>query len=262
MRQNVSCAFPLWAVLSAMLGAPVAPSAELSPGQSALRQAMDSGQHLFVLFHRKDDAATQAMRATLEAEIAQRPADARLVVLNVQDPAEQEWVNLWKLSRSPMPLTMAIAPNRAITGGFPLRITPEQIDNAIVSPGTAACLLAGQTQKLVVLCVHQGEQFEVPAGVQAFQRDPNYGPATQVVAIRGDDPAEAGFLKTLKITPQATTLTALIAPPGRLLATYSAEVTPEQFIATLKTAQSSCCPGGKCGPGGCCPTGPTISIAK
>jgi len=228
-------------------------AAEMSPGQKELQEARSQGQHLFILFSRKNDAATQTMRQTLTTETAKHPEQRRLLEIAVTNPQEKVLIDQWQLSRAPMPLTLAIAPNRAVTGGFPLRVTAEQLDKAIVSKGTAACLLAAQTKKLALLCVHHDPAMEVPGGVADFLKDPAYGMSTEVVSINSDDPAEQEFLKSLKLTSHATTTTALIAPPGTVLASYPTSVTKDQIVATLKTAQSSCCPGGKCGPNGCQP---------
>lgn len=232
-----------------------ASAAESSVVSTALQQAKERGQHVFVLFYRRDDAATRAMRSTLERGVNEHSAAARMVAVNVQDPAERKWVEQWKLSRAPMPLTIAMAPNGAVTGGFPLKITAEQMDQAIVSRATAACLLAGQAKKMVLLCVHSEEDQPIPAGVQAFVQDPGYGPATEVVAIQADDPSEAQLLQALKLAPNGSTQVGLIVPPGSLLASYPETVTKDQLISTLKSARSSCCPGGQCGPGGPVRTG-------
>ncbi len=38
------------------------------------------------------------------------------------------------------------------------------------------------------------------------------------------------------------------SPDCFVVGTFSGEVTKEQLVAKLKSAQSGCCPGGKCGP--------------
>ena len=62
-----------------------------------------------------------------------------------------------------MPLVLAVAPNGAITGGFPLKLTEQDVAGAFVSPGTAGCLKAMQARKLVLLCV-------LPAGETQIAR--------------------------------------------------------------------------------------------
>src|SRR5208283_2699955 len=57
------------------------------------------------------------------------------------------------LSRAPMPLVLAVAPNGAVTGAIPLKLTEAQVGQAFVSPIAAQCLKAVQSRKLVLLCV-------------------------------------------------------------------------------------------------------------
>jgi len=136
-----------------------------------------------------------------------------------------------------------------------LKVTEEEVAGAFVSPGTAACLKGTQARKLVLLCVQPEGVKELPPAVRDFKADTQYGPATEIVTLQATDPAEAGFLQTLKIQASSTTVTALLAPPGNLLGTFSDTATKQQFVEKLKAAQNRCCPGGKCGPGGCCPGG-------
>lgn len=226
-----------------------------SPGQPS---PVPAGQkYTFILFYKEDTPATQAMRQALDAALAKRPGQASVTLVRTTDPAEKDVVARYGVSRSPMPLTLAVAPNGAVTGGFPLKLTEQEVAAAFVSPGAAACLKAVQARKLVLLCVQPaGPDAALPAGVSEVKADPQYGPATEVVTVRADDATEAGFLKALQLSlkPGVTT-TALLVPPGQRLAVFEGAFTRQQFDEKLKAAQTSCCPGGKCGPGGCCPGG-------
>jgi hypothetical protein len=227
----------------------------VSPGQTALAAAARQQKYLFILFYKQDDAATQSVRQTLNTALAKRGDQASSVLVQTTDPTEKPLIDHWALSRSPMPLVLAVAPNGAVTGGFPIKLTEQDVARAFVSPGMAACLKATQSRKLVLLCVQPTGATELPVGVREFKADSQYGPATEIVRFQASDPAEAGFLQALQIKPAATTVIAFLAPPGNLLGTFESTVTKQQLVDRLKSAQSSCCPGGKCGPGGCCPGG-------
>jgi hypothetical protein len=115
-----------------------------------------------------------------------------------------------------------------------------------------------QDRKLVLLCVDhvspQIRQVSLQKGVQDFTANPQYAKSSAVVALNADDPAEASFLKDLRVDPRTNDrVTVLIAPPAAVVGTFVGNVTEAQLVAKLKSAQSGCCPGGKCGPGGCCP---------
>ena len=162
------------------------------------------------------------------------------------------------IDRSPLPLVLALAPNGAITKGFPLKFDEKQLLQAFVSPGTADCLKALQARKLVLLCVQsrspQVRQVSLQQGVADFASDARYAGVTEIVAIDPADPAEASFLHDIQVNPRvAGETTVLLAPPGSVVGMFTGDVTKEQLVAKLASAQSGCCPGGKCGPGGCGP---------
>src|SRR5262249_51018944 len=160
-----------------------------------------------------DDAATKAMRQTLRTYVAAHDKDAAWVAVQTTDAAEKGVIDRFGISRAPLPLTLTIAPNGAITGGFPQKVTEAQLAGAFVSPNMAVCLNALQDRKLVLLCV-QSPKEAVPAGVYQFQGDPQYQPYTSVVLLDPADPAEARHLTDLQVAGGTTkTLTLFLAPP-------------------------------------------------
>jgi hypothetical protein len=227
------------------------PPTPVSPAQATLDDAAKQNKYTFVLFHKQDDAATRAMRQTVATALGKPSLKAEFVSVSAADPNEKPLIDRWGLGRSPMPLVLAVAPNGAVTGGFPLKLTEQDIAGAFVSPGMADCLKATQARKLVLLCVRPAGA-ELPAGVNEFKADAQYGPVTEVVTVRADDAGEAGFLKTLGVKPSPATVTALLAPPGSLLGTFDGPVTKAQLVEKVK-AGNACCPGGKCRPNGCPP---------
>jgi hypothetical protein len=231
--------------------APPTPPALGSTDQVATAAASRNNQYVFLLFSREDDAATQTVRQTLNAALAKRGGQAAVAEVRVTDPAEKALVDQYGVGGAPMPLVLAIAPNGAVTGGFPSKLTEVQVAQAFVSPAVAQCLKAVQSRKLVLLCVQPTPGAALPQGVRDFQADPQYRPATEVVTVQAGDAAEADFLKRLQVPAQAAwPVTVLLAPPGTPLGTFTGQVTKEQLIDKLK-ASKSCCPGGCC-PGGCC----------
>ena len=180
------------------------------------------------------------------------------MAINVSDPAEKLIVDKFGVDRSPLPLVLALAPNGAVTKAFPLKFDEKQMSQAFVSPGTAQCLKALQARKLVLLCVQrrapQVRQVSLQRGVADFVADAQFAGATEIVAVDPGDPAEASFLKDLQVDPRtAGQTTVFLAPPGSVVAKFDGPVTKAQLVAKLQAAQTSCCHGGKCGPGGCGP---------
>jgi hypothetical protein len=114
--------------------------------------AVNGRKYVFVLFHKEGDAAKLTMWQTLQAALATRP-QAMAVNIRVNDPAMKTVVDRYGVSRSPLPLVLAIAPNDALTGAFAVKLTEEVVASAFVSPSQADCMREEQTRQFVSLSV-------------------------------------------------------------------------------------------------------------
>ncbi|MGD0382500.1 MAG: hypothetical protein ABSA77_03190, partial [Thermoguttaceae bacterium] len=115
-----------------------------------------------------------------------------------------------------------------------------------------------QDKKLLFVCVvdqaNQQDPVVLPQGVRDFKADEKYGGATEIVVLNARDQAETDFLKDLQVEANSSKpVIVFFAPPASMIGKFDATATKQQIIAKLTSAQSSCCPGGKCGPNGCCP---------
>ncbi len=234
-----------------------AEKAKASPGTAAMKTAAKNHKYLFIYFWRDDTQQSREMRGVFQAALAKMADKANSFEIQVGDVTERKVVDRLGVSRSPTPLVLAIAPNGAVTKGFVTRFDAKQLREAFVSPCTAECMKALQERKLVLLCVQPAlprvKQVSLQQGVQDFTADDEYVKNSRVVFLDAGDAAEAAFLKDLRVDPKTTAkVTVLIAPPAKVVGTFVGEVTKDELVAKLKAAQSCCCPGGKCGPGGCC----------
>lgn len=226
-------------------GDPANGTLDLSTGQQAVKTAATQDQFAFILFYRSNDAATGSMHQTLQSTLSNRD-DAAIVPVQVSDPAERELISHFDATRLPMPAVAVLAPNGAVTSVFPQRVAPEQLTAAIVSPGQAECLKALQNQKIVLLCVQPQGNETIPAGVRDFQADDLYKHRTEIVSVRANDPAEARFLRQLRLrTDQPSSVVAFMAPPGVMLGTYNSNVTME-VLAQKLAAAGKCCDDPTC----------------
>jgi len=232
-------------------------AAAASRGLAAIRQAAQSGRYLFIFFWKENDEQSQKMLAVFGSAIESFGEAADSVGIPITDPAERPVVQRFGVSRAPMPLVLAIAPCGAVTKGFPIQFTADDLRQAFVSPCTARCMKALQDRKLVVLCVASQRTPHAQAALQGardFRADARFASATEVVTLNPNDPAETGFLRQLQVdprSPQATTV--LLAPPGQPIARFSGAVTKDQIVAKVASAKSGPCANGQCGPGGCGP---------
>ncbi|OHB80914.1 MAG: hypothetical protein A2V98_05595, partial [Planctomycetes bacterium RBG_16_64_12] len=225
---------------------------------AAIQHATAANKYLFVFFWKEKSQQTDAMWSVLQSALSQVADRAESVAINVSDPAEIQMVAKFGIDRSPVPLVLALAPNGAITKGFPLKLDEQQLLQAFVSPATASCLKALQARKLVLLSIQSRSpyvrQVSLQKGVADFAADARFAGATEIVSIDPADPAEASLLHDLQVDPRATnSVTVFLAPPGSVVGKFDGAVTKEQLVAKLQTAQSDPCAGGKCGPGGCGP---------
>ena len=229
----------------------------VSKGMAAIESAATDGQYLFLLFRKTDDAQTATMRATLKASLDSTKVPARSLEIWSDDPDESVVVAKFGLQRAPMPILLALAPNGAITKGFPLKLEPEDFEQAFVSTGAADSLKALQENKLVILCVGNDQTSSANESLQAAQdllADAKYANVSRIVAVDPTDPAEAGFLGNLKVDPKTSkAVTVILTPPGNPVATFVGPVSKDQIVSKIVAAQQGCCAGEKCGPNGCCP---------
>jgi hypothetical protein len=255
-----------WAACQAVAAAERAPTegssggsakAAVSPGAAALEKAAKNNKYLFIFFFDRQDPHTTAMNGVFQTAMAKMADRAEATAIYVADPAEKPIVDKFGVRGAPMPLVLAIAPTGAATRAFPKQFEEAQFQQAFVSPCTARCMKVIQDRHLILICVQNGKtrfNQEALEGVKSFQADPQYAQATEIVMLNPSDKAEQRFLSALQVDPRTpTAVTLLVTPPGAPVARFVGAVSKEEIVDGLKAAQSSCCPGGKCGPGGCCP---------
>ncbi|MBN2578867.1 MAG: hypothetical protein JXB10_07740 [Pirellulales bacterium] len=232
--------------------------AQTSQGQAAMEKAAKSGKYIFIFFWKEKNPQADAAYNTFLATMPKHAGWADSIAILVTDPAEKSLVDHFNVSRAPMPLVLALAPNGAVTKALTGKLDEKKFAEARVGPSTAKCLKSLQERKLVFLCVQKlgedGKPAEVPQGVQEFKADKQFARATEVILINAGDRNESVLLKDLQVDAKTTQPVAvLLAPPGVIIGKFNPQTTKTQIVGKLAAAQSSCCPGGKCGPGGCGP---------
>jgi hypothetical protein len=225
-------------------------------GMAAISEAGDAGKYLFLFCWKVDDEQTRAMRKIFDGAMVKAADRAQSVVVNINDAAEESVVAKYGLNRAPMPLVLALAPNGAITGGFPTRLDEQQLLDAFATPGTEKVMKSLQDGKLVFVCVQNDKTKSNNAamqGVLAFQADVRFASATEIVTLDPADKKEARFLTDLKVPPDtAEATTVFVVPPGKAIGKFEGVTNKDALVELLGKANTSCGPGG-CGPGGCGP---------
>lgn len=221
MIPRTLCATGLLAILVSATGTAFA----ASPAEQQLSDVAGKQQYAYVLFYRQDDAATKAMRQVVELHVAAHADSAALVPVKVDDPAESALVRRFDASRTPLPAVMGLAPNGAVTGMYPLRVEPAQLEKALLTPQYAVMVKALQEQKIAVLCLQPAGGGDVPKGIPEFESDPVFRGHTQRVVAQAGDAAEAKFFERMKVSRDITAPVVLVfAPPGVYVGKFDGQV--------------------------------------
>ena len=113
-----------WMMAITTLAAPAttetAPAAA-SPGATAIKKAAKANKYLFIYFWKDDAQHSSPVRGVFQSAMAKMSDTAESVEIQTTDPAEQQIVTRYGVSRAPMPFVLAVVPNGAMTKGFPTR---------------------------------------------------------------------------------------------------------------------------------------------
>lgn len=219
----------------------------VSPLQTTLNESTQSGKFTFIVFHRDSGEGTRALYQQTQDGIAPHAENSLITTARVDDPIERAIVEKFGIGRAPMPMTVVVAPNGAVTGLYPRAVTGEQIAAAIVPPTMMRCMKELQDQKLVFVCLTRTDTVEVPQGVQAVQQLPQFKDRISLVGMRLDDPAEARFYQQMQLDPQRVNgpHAVLIAPPGVLVGQFDSRATADLIAASIHKA-GQCCDDPNC----------------
>jgi hypothetical protein len=220
---------------------------------SNLENAAAIDKYAFIFFYSDDSEQTQSKRSVFRRAMSNITEKAVPLEIDTTDPTESQIVSKFGVSRAPMPLVLAVAPNGAITGGFPQEFEEGQLLGAFASSCEEKTLKALQERRVVVVCVQNGNtklNDDAMKGVQDLKADPNFGAFTEIVTLDPVDPSESDFLKALQVAPQTdTAVTVCLVPPGRAIARFTGGTKKETIVAAL-SSKAGCGPAG-CGPSGC-----------
>lgn len=229
-----------------------------SPASLIANSSLQDNSYLFLFFYKEKNPRTVQSEQIFDQTVQSLKVPVQSFKIDVTDPNQKGLVAKYGVERAPMPMALIVAPNGAITGGFPYTFTAEQLKNAIVSPAVAQVLNGLQNRKLVFICAQNDTTQNNEAamrGVQEMHQDPRFSSAIESVVMNPSHAQDSEFLKQFGVnvqSPQAQTV--FLAPPGDKINTYIGATHKDQLVTDLQNAVSGCCPGGCC-PGGCCPGG-------
>lgn len=232
----------IWTGVPALAATPAA-----SKGEQILAKAAQEDKFTLVMFWRENNDLTHAIAKKLTAAAKSRSDRMTATSISVTDAEEKRLVAKFDLSRAPMPMVLAIAPNGAITGVYSKKFDDSDADHALVSPGMTECLKALQANKLVLIHLRRSEGEKLPKGIADFSNDPDFLKRTAILTVDSNDPAESSLLKDLEIDvrKKQSPNVAFFAPPGVLIGTFSAQVAKAELAQKLHEA-GKCCDDPNC----------------
>lgn len=212
----------------------------------AIRRATQENKYVFLFFYKKGDEKSNEMRQVITHARKELSAKANFVNIDVADENEQELIRKYGIDRAPIPITLVMAPNGAIVGGFPNEVSEDKLRNAFVSPKMAEIVKAIQDRKIVYLYIgkqnmkHYTENLNVIKEAAAV----DLRGFAKVIEVDPEDKREASLLKQCRIETPVKETNLLILNGGRIVGTLKGEIVKQQLVTrTIKGCSGgSCCP--------------------
>ncbi len=210
-----------------------------------LRSAAEGGKTTYVMFHRGNNRATQQMAKVVESVVKRNGEKSTWVQVSLADPDGAELVRKFDATRIPMPAVFGLAPNGAVTGVYRMKVHPQQLQNALLTPRHAEMVKALQGQKIVVAVFQPVTGGLLPTGVQEFCQSADYAGQVQLIEVHASDAKEIPFFNRMKINPRLTSpVVRLLLPPGNHLGTFKGNVSAS--VLAEKVCNSGKCNCEKC----------------
>jgi hypothetical protein len=224
--------------------------------QADLDQAVKQQRVAFILVSEPGTLGLEPARDMIRQAMA-KVDKATLIELDRSAAGNAELVTKYRLTGTPLPLILVAARNGALGGGLPAaQATVERLVALVPSPKKAELLQNLQGGNAVILCAsRQGMSARAAALANCATACVQSSGQCVLVEIEMDDPAEAAFLTSLKVSPTATEPTILVVnTSGQISGSYTGAADPGELVAASVKKAGGCAPGA-CAPGakGCGP---------
>jgi hypothetical protein len=216
--------------------------------KSAIAEASASGKFLCLVFYDTEDASLVELSSTVKTFLTSSKKKTAFYKAKISEPANREIAEKYQVQG--LPFLLVIAPNEAITGGYPKTVTEDQLKQSLSVSDLMCKIIKPLQEQKVALVVLQNKSTKFNAeswqGVNDFASDANY---TKLVASIKADPAVEGskdFIKQCQlITPLTEAAVVVLMPPGRIAKVLTGKTTKDDILKSLQSCSSG---GGK----GCC----------
>lgn len=253
-KHFILCRAKCWALLMIILFFVfvMAGNAAVSTAKEAITEASRMGQFLFLTFYNTKDAAFTALTTTItdfKKSISQKTT---IYDVNITDPNEKETVDLYKVWRARLPLLLIIAPNGAVTGGFQMKVTNDQLKKSVeISELNLKIVKQLQEGKVVLVSMQNNTtkfNMESAKAIDEFTSDAQFKQYSGSILADPSTKDSQEFLKQIGQTEPVTEATVVILiPPNTIANILKGNITKADISKSLQscTPGSACCPAKK-----------------
>ena len=208
---------------------------------------VDKGNVVYVLVTEPNAAGVDQAKQMIQNAMNQIPGSV-MIESNRADAANSAFVQEYKLAAAPVPLILVFAPNGAMAGGnVASTLSVQKLVTLVPSPKKADVLMAIQSGQAAYVTASRAEMASASQVTSSCAMACSQMQGKCVaIDISMDDPAEADFLKQLKVNLQATEpVTVVLNAQGQLTSTFNGPVDVTNLVqAATRKVSSGCCPPG------------------
>jgi len=212
-----------------------------------LQVGVGKGNVVYVLVTEPNAAGVDQAKQMIQNAMNQIPGSV-MIESNRADAANSAFVQEYKLAAAPVPLILVFAPNGAMAGGnVASTLSVQKLVTLVPSPKKADVLMAIQSGQAAYVTASRAEMASASQVTSSCAMACSQMQGKCVaIDISMDDPAEADFLKQLKVNLQATEpVTVVLNAQGQLTSTFNGPVDVTNLVqAATRKVSSGCCPPG------------------
>ncbi len=226
--------------------------------QQKLEEAAKSGKVAFILVY--DATATTLEQARqLTAQAVGRVPGSISIELNRGDAAEADFVKRYGLATAPVPLVLVTSTNGIITGAaIAAQANVDQLVGLVPSPKKAEIIKALSAGNAVFITAsRKGMATTAAVNTCCASASQQMGGKCVQVSVDMDDPAEADFLKSMKVNVQSTEPITLVAnTQGQISGMYTGAMQVTDLVTAATKKVGGCCPSTVAKPDASCAPAP------
>lgn len=220
--------------------------------EKAIELAKNSNRYLLLLFYNGEDKSFELMDKEIDNFINNSSNSILKYKVLTTEGKENSVIKKFGVDRAPLPVVLVLAPNGAITGGFPESVTNQQLEKSIVSELTMKILKPLQEQKIVLVSLQNKKtkfNRESTNALNDFSSDSRLRGSVDIIKEDPDNTEIKDFLKQCKLEKKITEATIVfLVPPGSIAGVFTGKITKDTLIAALSKCGSGGCGTAPCGP--------------